>query len=145
MRRRGSSSSGKNEPLRSFGIANVRSPALVESTFGRVPLRWVTRSGVRSHGSAPIFAVASVSINCCSAHWASSRTRSVPSPTRNASSRSETADSSRAIGVFSFGVHLVGTHPGSRRWLTSRWTRFPPRQGTQTRRRLLRPRGRTRP
>ena len=50
----------------------------------------------------PIFDAASVSISCCSAHWASSRTRSVHSPTRSASSRSETADSSRAIGVFSF-------------------------------------------
>ena len=34
--------------------------------------------------------------------------------------------------MFSFGVHLVGTHPGSRRWLTSWWTQFPPRQGTHT-------------
>ncbi len=48
MRRRGSSSSGKNDPLRSFGIANARSPALVDNTFGRDPLRSVTRPSVRS-------------------------------------------------------------------------------------------------
>jgi hypothetical protein len=44
IRRRGSSSSGKNEPLRSFGIPTCRSPALVDKILGRVPLRCVTRS-----------------------------------------------------------------------------------------------------
>jgi hypothetical protein len=38
-RRRRSSSDGKNDPHRSFGIANSKSPAGVENNRGRVPLR----------------------------------------------------------------------------------------------------------
>jgi hypothetical protein len=39
---------GKNEPLRSLGIRSSTSPAFVASSLGRVPLRSVTRSSVRS-------------------------------------------------------------------------------------------------
>jgi hypothetical protein len=103
MRRRGSSGVGKNVPFRSLGMPTRESPVAVASTRGRVPLRSVVRVAVRSHRSAPMTAVASVSISCCNAHWASSRTRSTPSPAARAASSSDKADSSRAIGVFSFG------------------------------------------
>ena len=48
IRRRASSTLGKNEPARSFGIANSTVPALVISSRDREPLRSVTRSGVCS-------------------------------------------------------------------------------------------------
>jgi hypothetical protein len=48
MRRRGSKRDGKNEPARSFGMDSATSPALVDSVFGRDPLRWVTRVSERS-------------------------------------------------------------------------------------------------
>ena len=63
MRRRRSSSDGKNVPARSFGIVKSRSPAVVVNTLGRVPLRWVVRSVVLSNGAAPMNAVASASIS----------------------------------------------------------------------------------
>jgi hypothetical protein len=56
-RRRRSNSEGKNDPARSLGIRSSRSPAVVVSTLGRWPLRWASRSGVRSWGAAPITAV----------------------------------------------------------------------------------------
>ena len=62
-RRRRSSSDGKNDPARSLGIRSSRSPAVVVSVRGRLPLRWAVRSAVRSHGPAPITAVSSASIN----------------------------------------------------------------------------------
>jgi hypothetical protein len=67
IRRRGSSNSGKNEPRRSLGIPISTSPPGVEISFGRCPLRCVTRSLVRSPGPAPIVAVSSASINSCNA------------------------------------------------------------------------------
>jgi hypothetical protein len=39
IRRRGSSNDGKNEPSRSFGMRSSMSPALVDSSRARVPLR----------------------------------------------------------------------------------------------------------
>jgi len=48
IRRRASSTEGKNDPVRSFGIASSTVPALVINSRGREPLRSVTRSGVRS-------------------------------------------------------------------------------------------------
>ena len=48
MRRRGSRRDGKNEPARSFGIPTARSPALVDSVFGRDPFRCVARVSLRS-------------------------------------------------------------------------------------------------
>jgi hypothetical protein len=48
MRRPGSSSAGKHEPSRSFGMRSSTSPALVDSSRVRVPLRWVVRVSVRS-------------------------------------------------------------------------------------------------
>jgi hypothetical protein len=38
-RRRRSNKAGKNEPVRSFGIRNPRSPAVVDKMRGREPLR----------------------------------------------------------------------------------------------------------
>lgn len=52
---------GKNEPVRSFGIRNSRSPAIVVRVLGRDPLRWVVRALVRSNGAAPMAAAASAS------------------------------------------------------------------------------------
>lgn len=67
MRRRGSRISGKKLPLRNFGIPTCRSPALVDNTLDRHPLRCETRSGERSQRSAPIASTASSSINSWSA------------------------------------------------------------------------------
>ena len=47
MRRRGSSSEGKNEPSRSLGMRSSTSPALVDSSRALLPLRWVVRLAVR--------------------------------------------------------------------------------------------------
>ena len=47
IRRRRSSSDGKNEPARSFGIASSRSPAVVDRVRGRWPLRCTVRASVR--------------------------------------------------------------------------------------------------
>lgn len=62
-RRRRSSSDGKNEPDRNFGIRRSNCPAVVVSVFARVPLRCVTRSGLRSNRPAPMNAAASASVN----------------------------------------------------------------------------------
>jgi len=67
IRRRGSSNSGKNDPVHSLGIPTSTSPAGVDTSLGRCPLRCAVRSGVRSPGSAPIRADSSASINSCSA------------------------------------------------------------------------------
>ena len=42
-RRRRSSSEGKNDPARSFGIRSSRSPAVVVNVRDRLPLRCVVR------------------------------------------------------------------------------------------------------
>lgn len=47
-RRRGWSRDGKNEPVRSSGMANVTSPAVAATVLRRLPLRLLVRSGVRS-------------------------------------------------------------------------------------------------
>jgi hypothetical protein len=61
-----SSSAGKNAPSRSLGILSWTSPALVDSSRERVPLRWAVRVSVRSCRPAPMCWVASVSIRACS-------------------------------------------------------------------------------
>ena len=43
-----------NDPLRSFGIRNSRSPAVVVNVLPREPLRCAVRSALRSQGPAPI-------------------------------------------------------------------------------------------
>ena len=45
--RRGWSREGKNEPVRSLGIASSTSPAVVATVLGLVPLRRLVRCGVR--------------------------------------------------------------------------------------------------
>ena len=62
-RRRRSSSDGKNDPVRSFGIRSSKSPAVVDNIRSRCPLRCPVRASVRSCGSAPITEVSSASIN----------------------------------------------------------------------------------
>lgn len=57
---------GKNDPSLNLGIASSTSPASVASVLGRVPLRRVARSGIRSCGAAPILAVASALVRSCS-------------------------------------------------------------------------------
>lgn len=47
-RRRGSSSDGKNDPTRTFGIRSSTSPAGVDSNRLRLPLCWFDRASVRS-------------------------------------------------------------------------------------------------
>jgi hypothetical protein len=77
MRRRRSNSEGKKLPARSLGIANSTSPAAVDTSLGRCPLRWVVRDSLRSCGAAPITAVASVSINVYAKVTADSMRRSL--------------------------------------------------------------------
>jgi len=72
---------------------------LVESRRVRLPLRWVTRSSVRSYRAAPIAAVASASMSSWRTSDIASRMTSVEPPTRMASSSSDRADCERAIGV----------------------------------------------
>ena len=50
IRRRRSSSDGKNDPARSLGIRSSRSPAVVVIVLAREPLRWFVRASVRSCG-----------------------------------------------------------------------------------------------
>ena len=58
-RLRGWSRDGKNEPVRSSGIASSSSPAVVATVLRRLPLRRLVRSGVRDaalradHGGGP--------------------------------------------------------------------------------------------
>ena len=47
MRRRRSSSEGKNDPERSLGILTSISPEVVDTVLERWPLRWVLRSSER--------------------------------------------------------------------------------------------------
>ena len=47
-RLRGWSREGKNEPVRSLGMASSTSPAVVATVLRRLPLRLLVRSGVRS-------------------------------------------------------------------------------------------------
>jgi hypothetical protein len=62
-RRRRSSRLGKNEPVRSFGICNCRSPAVVLIVFGRCPLRCAVLASLRSCGTAPITEDSSAAIS----------------------------------------------------------------------------------
>jgi hypothetical protein len=103
-RRRGSSSSGKKLPERSFGIPTSTSPPGVDSSFGRCPLRRAVRSGERSPGAAPIKMVSSASINSCSAAVRMSRSDvdSVGSVPASRPARSDRADSELVI------VRLLG-------------------------------------
>jgi hypothetical protein len=48
MGRRGSNSAGKNDPSRSLGMRNSTSPALVDSSRDRDPLRCAVRCWLRS-------------------------------------------------------------------------------------------------
>src|SRR4051794_29163745 len=97
MRRRGSRMTGKNDPFRSFGIRSSTSPAWVASNRSRAPLRSVVLVLVRSYFPAPISSVASASISSCMTIRTDSRTRSTPSPVRNASRSSDTADWDKAV------------------------------------------------
>src|SRR3954462_6562807 len=107
MRRRGSRMTGKNDPFRSFGIRSPTSPARVASNRSRAPLRSVVLVLVRSYFPAPISSVASASISSCMTIRTDSRTRSTPSPVRNASRSSDTADWDKAIGEVPFGECLA--------------------------------------
>src|SRR3954453_9980282 len=107
MRRRGSRMTGKNDPFRSFGIRSSTSPAWVANNRSRAPLRSVVLVLVRSYFPEPISSVASASISSCMTIRTDSRTRSTPSPVRNASRSSDTADWDKAIGEVPFGECLA--------------------------------------
>ena len=65
MRRRRSSSEGKNDPTRSFGDLDLDVPGGGRDRLGSVPV--AVGAAVRTVGRpAPIFSVASASINACS-------------------------------------------------------------------------------
>src|SRR4051794_17947956 len=101
---------GKNDPSRSWGIRSSTSPAGVASNRSRAPLPSVTRVWVRSYFAAPARSVASASINSCMTIRTDSRIRSTPSPVRNASSNSDTADWGRAIGGDPFFGEYLAVH-----------------------------------
>ena len=93
-------------------LAQLRDPQLDVTGLGcdqprRAPLRSVVRDSVRSYRPAPIRSVASASINSCITIRTDSRIRSTPSPLRNASSSSDTADWDKAIGGDPFGECLA--------------------------------------
>ena len=60
--RRGSSSTGMNDPCRSFGIRRCAVPAVVSQSRGRPPLRLFVRVSARSYRPAPIFCSTSTSM-----------------------------------------------------------------------------------
>ena len=86
MRRRRSRMLGKL-PWRSLGILRSTSPALVESSRSRVPLRCVVRAP-SARSARPIWAVASASIRAWSINSTPRRTTSMSPPARTASSSS---------------------------------------------------------
>jgi hypothetical protein len=53
MRRRRSRRDGKKLPVRSLRILSCTSPAVVDNSRGRWPLRWVVRPELRSWGGGP--------------------------------------------------------------------------------------------
>src|SRR3954464_3383850 len=107
MRRRGSRMTGKNEPFRSFGIRSSTSAPWEANKRPPEPLRSVVLVLVGSYFPAPISSVASASISSCMTIRTDSRTRSTPSPVRNASRSSDTADWDKAIGEVPFGECLA--------------------------------------
>ena len=82
IRRRRSSSEGKNDPVRIFGIFRSRSPAWVVSSLSRWPLRQVVRWSVCSPGAAPITSVASASMSSCRMRSRTTLIASTPSARR---------------------------------------------------------------
>ena len=74
-RRRGSSSDGKNDPVRVLGIATCTSPASVDTVSGRGRCADSFRVSVRWCAAAPIRAVSSSSISSCNAPAKRSRNR----------------------------------------------------------------------
>ena len=134
-RRRGSSSDGKNDPTRTFGIRSSTSPAGVDSSRDRDPLRWFERVSIRSCGAAPIAAVSSASISSCIPASSSRRNSSFVSPSPSRASSSATRPSSSwVIAWFSSMSCLVASHQGSRDGPPTGWTdRLPtPLHGTPT-------------
>jgi hypothetical protein len=91
---------GKNDPLRNVGVFGLDVASPGASNRSRAPLRSVTRESPRSYLAAPVRSVASASISSCITIRTDSRIRSTPSPVRNASSSSETADAEFAISGF---------------------------------------------
>src|SRR4051794_1888465 len=148
---------GKNDPFRSFGIRSSTSPAWVASNRSRAPLRSVVLVLVRSYFPAPISSVASASINSCMTIRTDSRTRSTPSPVRNASRSSDTADWDKAIGGDSFfgeylavhtedpadGPYIVGAAPPRPQNPTTPRDAYPVVPGWRAGRRLLPGQGRS--
>ena len=84
--------------LAQLGDPQLESPALVESSRSRAPLRWVVRSALRSYGSAPIAWAASSSISACSTSCTPRADTSTSPPARMASSSSVRADLSGPSG-----------------------------------------------
>ena len=82
IRRRRSSSEGKNDPVRIFGISRSRSPAWVVSSLSRWPLRQAVRWSVCSPGAAPITSVASASMSSCRMRSRTTLIASTPSARR---------------------------------------------------------------
>lgn len=108
MRRRRSNRLGKNEPWRSLGMASSTSPAAVDNSLGRCPLRCVVRVSARSWRPAPMKEVASDSISCWRIHSRLVRTVSVTSPALSAARSSDRSESVRVTGGSPF-VILLGT------------------------------------
>lgn len=115
--RRRSSSAGKNVPALSFGIFRSRSPAVVVNPLGRVPLRWVLRSVVRSNGAAPMNAVAYLSISSWQTVSVATQIWSVTSVSFSSPRRSSRARWSRGLRCVLVVVDLDRFSLTITRWL----------------------------
>lgn len=106
IRLRRSSSAGKNDPDRSFGICTSTSPEVVETVLGRCPLRWVLLPSARWQRPAPIFSVASASINACRPARINSANTDAESALVSASSWASKAEWSWVIAWIAFSESL---------------------------------------
>ncbi len=108
----------------SLGTFSSRSPAGVDNSSGRCPLRWAVRASVRSWGRAPMATAASASMSCWRIHSSEVRMVSLISPALRAARRSDRSEPVRATGVLLL-VIPAGTRRDSRRWPTRWWTLRP--------------------
>ena len=114
---------GKNDPVRVLAIFTDRSPEVVETTFVRVPLRWVFLVSFCSCMPAPMCSVASASTSAWRMVCSNVRINAPSSAVRIASVNSSRADWFRVIAWSFFVSSLDG--------ISQRLTRWPAHVGDQ--------------
>src|SRR5438045_5464992 len=128
MRRRGSRIDGKKRPRAAWGSSTrCRRPVWPADEDGH---HWPWYACRSAHtGAASITSLASTSISSCSTSRTHSRITSTPSPARNASNNSDTADWDRAIGDVLLRVllqeHTENHVDGPTKWWTLRLSPTP--------------------